>query len=167
MKTTGDFAVNSGPNANSADILTFEEPVTGQQRGPFYHLDRAGLSGWREIGVDGSEAAIQPLDFLSTLVFRRNGGAGRVLAEGSLEPPAVPRPPLPPDPEPGELPLTAEFPLNQPPPPDLTLTIETSTDLQSWTSYASPTLTPDNRLVFPLPSGQGRAFYRLAVSMDF
>ncbi len=167
VKTTGDFAVDSGPNANSADILTFEEPVTGQQRGPFYHLNRAGLSGWRGIGVDGGNAATQPLDFLATLVFRRNGGPGRVLAEGSLEPPAVPRPPLPPNPEPGELPLTAEFPLNQPPPPGVTLTIETSTDLQTWTSYASPVLTADNRLVFPLPSGQGRAFYRLAVSINF
>jgi len=29
LRTSGDFAVDSGPNANSADILTFEEPTTG------------------------------------------------------------------------------------------------------------------------------------------
>jgi hypothetical protein len=167
VRTSGDFRVHSGPNANSADILTFEEPTTGQQRGPFYYLNRAGVAGWREIGVDGSQAANQPLDFLSTLVFRRRGGPGFVLAEGNLAPPAVPRPPLPPDPEPGELPLTAEFPLKQAMPPDVTLMIETSTDLQAWTSHASPTLTEDHRLVFPLPSGQSRAFYRLAVTYNF
>lgn len=167
VRTTGDFAVKSGPNANSADILTFEEPTTGQQRGPFYHLSRAGLSGWQEIGADGSQAAIQPLDFLSTLIFRRRGGPERVLVEGSLVPPLVPRLPLPPDPEPGELPLTAEFPLARPLPADVTLMIETSTDLQTWNSFAAPVLTADNRLVFPLPPGQGRAFYRLAIFLDY
>ena len=165
VRTSGDFAVDSGPNADSADILTFEEPGTGQQRGPFYHLVRDDIAGWREVGVDGSQAAIQPLDFLSTLILRRQGGAGRIFAAGSLDPPAVPRPALPPNPEPDELPLTAEFPLHQAFPPGVTVTVETSTDLQVWTSYAAPTLTADKRLVFPLPAGQGRAFYRLAVSL--
>lgn len=168
VKTTGDYTVDSGPNADGADILTFEEPVTGQPRGPFYHFRRETQSGWREIGVDGSLAAIQPLDFLSTLVFRRNGPPGRVLAEGSLEPPPVPRPPMPPDPEPGELPLIEEFPANINPSvlPYVTLTIETSADLQTWTSYAVTSLNANNRIEFPLPAGQGRAFYRLAVSMN-
>ncbi len=168
VRTTGNFAVDSGPNANSADILTFEEPVTGQQRGPFYHQIRAGLSRWREIGVDGGDAALQPLDFLATLVFRRHSGPGRVLAEGSLVPPLVPRPPLPPDPDPGELPLIAEFPHNINPLalPDVTVTIETSPDLQTWTSSPLNGLNANNRFEFPLPAGQGRAFYRLAVSLN-
>ena len=74
-----------------ADILTFEEPTTGLQRGPFYHLSRPNASGWREVGENGSAASIQPLDFLSILVLRRDGNAGYVLVEGSLDPPAVPR----------------------------------------------------------------------------
>jgi hypothetical protein len=166
VKTTGNFAVNSGPNANSADILTFEEPVTGQQRGPFYHQTRAGLLGWREVGVDGGDAALQPLDYLSTLVFRRHSGPGRVLAEGSLVPPLVPRPPIPPDPEPGELPFTVEFPYFRSIPPGYSPTIETSTDLQTWNTYATPTLNANNRIEFQLPAGQGRAFYRLALTAN-
>jgi hypothetical protein len=166
VKTTGDFAVKSGPNANSADILTFEEPSSGIQRGPFYHSNRAAAPDWIEVGVDDSTASLQPLDFLSTLIIRRRAGPDYILAEGSLEPPSVPRPPLPPDPDPDEVPLTAEFPLRQPPPPDVTFAVETSTDLHTWTPHANVTMTPDNRIVFPLPSGQGRGFYRLAVTLN-
>lgn len=168
VRTAGDYTVDSGPNANSADILTFEEPTTGLQRGPFYHLSRAGLSGWREVGVDGSQAAIQPLDFLSTLIFRRQGGPGRVLVEGSLTPPAVPRPPIPPDPDLGEIPLTEEFPHTlRPLSPNYSVAVETSTDLQTWTSNPVTKLNPNNRYEFELPAGQGRVFYRLAISINF
>ena len=83
VRADGAFSVISGPNAKRADILTFEEPTTGLQRGPFYHLSRPGASGWREVGVNGSTASIQPLDFLSTLVLRRDGNAGYVLVDGS------------------------------------------------------------------------------------
>jgi hypothetical protein len=167
VKTTGDFAVDSGPNANSADILTFEESATGQQRGPFYHLNREGVTGWREVGVDGSSAVIQPMDFLSTLVYRRHGGPGRVLAEGSLEPPAVPRPPLPPNPEPGEVPIVVEFPSNSSLPPDLSIRIEVSTDLQTWTLHQIVQTTPQGKIFSELPTGEGRGFYRWAISFEF
>lgn len=167
VKTTGDFAVASGPSANSADILTFEESVTGQQRGPFYHLNREGLTGWREVGVDGSSAAIQPMDFLSTLVYRRHGGPGRVLAEGSLEPPPVPRPPLPPNPEPGEEPVMVEFPTRNPLPPGLSIRIEVSTDLQTWTLHQMVSTTPEGKIFSELPTGEGRGFYRWAISYEF
>jgi hypothetical protein len=167
IRANGAFSVISGPNAKRADILTFEEPTTGLQRGPFYHLSRPDASGWREVGVNGSTASIQPLDFLSTLVLRRDGhDAGYVLAEGSLELPAVPRPPLPPDPQPGELPLAGELPIPPRLPPNIALSVETSTDLQNWTTYVTPTITND-KAVFNLPSGQGRAFYRLRVTVMF
>lgn len=168
VQATGDFPVISGPNAKSADILTFEEPTTGIQRGPFYHLSRPDASGWREVGVDGSTAPIQPLDFLSTLVLRREGNAGRVLVEGDLNPPAVPRPPLPIDPEPGELPITGEIPYTgpRPLPPDVVVTVETSTDLQSWNPYALTSIV-NGKAPFVLPPGQGRAFFRLKITLDF
>lgn len=164
VRATGDHAVVSGPNARRADLLTFEESSTGMQRGPFYHLSRGKFSGWREVGVNDSTAAIQPMDFLSTLILRRESGNGRVLVEGSIEPPATPRPPLPPDPEPGEVPLKGEFAMPPTPPVDVSFLIETSTDLQTWTTYASP-LKENGKLVFDLPSGQGRAFYRLRVTI--
>lgn len=164
VRATGDHAVVSGPNAGTADLLTFEETSTGMQRGPFYHLSRGEVSGWREVGVDDSTAAVQPMDFLSTLILRRESGNGRVLVEGSLEPPATPRPPLPPDPEPGEIPLKGEFAKPRVPPGDVSYQIETSTDLQTWTTYAIP-VEENGKLVFDLPSGQGRAFYRVRVTL--
>lgn len=167
VSTDGAFPVLSGRNARRADILTFEEPSTGSKRGPFYHLSRPGVSSWREVGFNGSSASIQPLDFLSTLIMWRSGDAGRVLVEGSLDPPAVPRLPLPPDAEPDELPLTVEFPLHQPLPPGVLLSVETSTDLQVWETFATPEITQDLRVVFDLPSGQGRAFYRLKITLVF
>jgi len=166
VRADGAYSIISGPNAKRADILTFEEPTTGLQRGPFYHLSRPNASGWREVGVNGSAAPIQPLDFLSTLVLRRDGNAGYVLVEGSLAPPAVPRPPLPPDPEPGELPLTGELPLPGMLPPGIELSVETSTDLQAWMTYATPQIA-NGKAVFNLPAGQGRAFYRLRVTLLF
>ncbi|MES2658082.1 MAG: hypothetical protein V4689_05660 [Verrucomicrobiota bacterium] len=164
VRATGDFPIMSGPNAKSADILTFEEPTTGIQRGPFYHLSRPGASSWREVGVNGSSAPIQPLDFLSTLVLRREGNAGHVFVEGSLDPPPVPIPPLPPNPEPGELPLTAEMPYPRSLPQSVSLTVETSTDLQTWTTYATPQFA-NGKVIFDLPAGQGRAFYRLKATL--
>lgn len=163
VRAEGMFPVLSGSNATSADILTLEEPTTGVQRGPFYQMAHDGESRWCEVGVDDSTAPLQPLDFLSTLVVRREGPGGYVFAKGSLEPPAIPIPPLPPDPEADETPLFAEIPLRQPIPADLTATVETSTDLQTWTTYTTPELLP-GKVTFQLPSGQGRAFYRLKVS---
>lgn len=161
----GATTVISGPNAASADLLSFEEPTTHTRRGPFYHLDRDGTTGWREVGVDDSDAPLAPLDFLSTLVVQRNGPPGFVLIEGSLTPPAVPRPPLLADPEPGEVALTGELPL-PPLPPNVSIAVEVSADLQTWDFFATPVLQPDNRVTFTLPAGQTRAFYRLAISLS-
>jgi hypothetical protein len=162
VPASGAFPVESGPNASSADLLTFEEPTTGIQRGPFYHLSRPDASGWREVGVDGSTASIQPLDFLSTLILRREGNASRVLVDGSLEVPVVPRPPLPPDPEAGEIPLKGELPF-----PSLhgdsSMRVEISTDLQNWSTHAAVERAPNGKIIFDLPAGQGRAFYRLRI----
>ena len=166
VRAEGAFSIISGPNAKRADILTFEEPVTGLQRGPFYHMVRPNASGWREVGVNGSAAPIQPLDFLSTLVLRRDGNAGRVLVEGSQTPPAVPGSPLPPNPEPGELPLMGELPLPGRLSPDVELSVETSVDLQNWATYATPQIANGNA-VFELPAGQGRGFYRLRITLMF
>lgn len=166
VQTDGAFPVISGPNAKLADILTFEEPTTGNQRGPFYHLSRNDVSGWREVGVNDSSAPLEPLDFLSTLILWRNGNAGRVRVEGSMEPPTVPRPPLPADPEPGEAPLTVVFPMRQVFPPYVRLTVEVSQDLQNWSDYAIASY-QNSVATFQLPAGQTRAFYRLKVSLDF
>lgn len=165
IRNSGAHAVVSGKNSAKADIFTFQEPSTGLQRGPFYHLSRPGVSKWREIGVNNSMASVAQLDLLSTLILHRPGGPGFVFAQGSLTPPATPRPILPPDPEIGELPLTAEFPLRQPLPADVSVELQTSTDLQTWTPSGDVIITtgPINKLNFPLPQGQGRAFYRLKV----
>lgn len=168
VRAEGPFSVTSGPNAKRSDLLIFEEPTSGTQRGPFYHLSKANTSGWRQVGVNGSSAPIQPLDFLSTLILRRPGDPGRVLVEGSLEPPAIPRQALPADPEPGELPLDGQLSTTElriPPtlPPDISLTVESSTDLVSWTSVSS--VSPVNGSVtFSLPAGQSRSFYRVKVT---
>jgi hypothetical protein len=175
IRTDGGFPVTSGLNAERADILTFEEPTTGLQRGPFYHLSKPGSSGWREIGVNDSAASIQPLDFLSTLVLHRDGDAGLVLAEGSLEPPSVPRPVLLPDPEPGELPLTGVLviPRQIVGLGSLSFSFEVSEDLQNWATFSAqnievfPEPDGDRRISFELPPGQRRAFYRLAVTQGF
>jgi hypothetical protein len=175
VRADGSFPVVSGTNARSSDILTFEEPTTGLRRGPFYHLSRPNASGWREVGVNDSTASIEPLDYLSTLILWRNGDAGRLLVEGSLEPPAVPRPLLPPDPEPGEPPLRGELviPRQLTNPnffPNLTYVFENSEDLQTWVPFSASNsevfIEPDGswRLTFELPAGQRRVFYRLKVT---
>lgn len=165
VRMDGPHPVQSGPNASSADILTFEEPITGLQRGPFYHSSDSGDTGWREVGVNDSTAAAQRMDFLSTLILRREGEAGHVLVEGSLEASALPLPPLPPDPEPGEIPLTGELPFPIQLPADAVVVVEISTDLQTWTTHANVQLS-GGKATFDLPSGQHRAFYRLRASLN-
>jgi hypothetical protein len=161
ISTTGDFPVLSGRNSNRSDLLTFEEPFTGIQRGPFYHSSRPNSGGWREVGESGNNSVT--LDLLSTLVLRRNGPPGYVRAEGSLVPGPVP-PVLPPNPEPGELPLYGYLPFPPNPRPELIYEVQISTDLQTWTFQAIPTF-ENGRLKFQLPAGQGRGFYRLRVFM--
>ncbi|MGB6221087.1 MAG: hypothetical protein WBG04_08640 [Haloferula sp.] len=159
IPTTGSFAPVSGPNTTRADLVTLEEP-NGTRRGPFYSSSRASAEGWREIGVNGSNDASQPFDFLSTLILERQGQASYVLAEGSLVAgtPFI----LPPDPEPDEIPLMGEIP-RFPIPPGVTLAVEVSTDLQTWAFHSDVTIDGSNYR-FPLPAGQTRAFYRLRLS---
>lgn len=163
ISSDGSFAVRKGPNARQSDLLTFEEPFSGGQRGPFYYLSRPGADGWREVGVNDSSAPLAPLDLLSTLILHREGPAGYVLAKGNLEPGS--QPPLPPAPDPGEPPLTGEIPFPLAVPPGVVVTIETSLDLQTWTPHATPTFA-NGKATFPLPAGQTRAFYRLNVTLD-
>lgn len=163
ISSTGDYPVTSGPNSIKADLLIFEEPATGIQRGPFYHSSRPNSIGWREVG-EGDGAGIT-LDLLSTLILRRSGAAGYVLAEGSLTPGPVP-PVLPPDPEPGEIALFGDLPYPQNPRPDVTVEVQISKDLQTWTTHANPTLA-NGRATFQLPAGQSRSFYRLKVTLAF
>lgn len=162
IRTDGDHPVRPGVNANRADLLTLEGPG-GNSRGPFYYLSRPGSEGWREVGINDSDEAIQPLDYLSTLVLRRNGPSTYLLAEGSLA--AGPGFELSPDPEPGEVPLSGELPLPPALPPDISLAVETSTDLQSW-STAAVLIPEGNKAIFPLPPGQTRAFYRLNINLS-
>ena len=163
ISSEGDHSIRKGPNARQSDLLTFEEPFSGGQRGPFYYLSRPGADGWREVGVNGSSAPLEPLDLLSTLVLHRDGPAGHVLAKGSLEPGN--HPPLPPDPEPGEPTLTGELPLPAFLPPGVTVTVETSADLQTWSPHPLDYVA-NGKVLFTLPAGQTRAFYRLNVTLD-
>jgi hypothetical protein len=159
----GNHPILAGPNANQADLLTFEEPSTGGRRGPFYFLSRPGSQDWREIGVNGSNDAIESLDLLSTLVLQRRGAAGYVFAEGSLTPePGVQTPPVP---DPGEPALTGElqlprFLLGD----DLVYEVQVSTDLQNWIPQIVELTLNGNMLTFPLPAGYRRGFYRLKVT---
>ncbi len=160
VSATGDFPVLSGVNSSQADLLTFEEPFTGNQRGPFYHSSRPNAEGWREIGETAGGTG-DAMDLLSTLILRRTGAPGYVRVEGSL----VPNPsalPLPPDPEPGETPLMGEMAI-PPGSSDRFLQVQTSTDLQTWSPVPGVTLIPgsNTRVEFPLPGGQTRSFYRL------
>lgn len=163
ISSDGNFPIRKGPNARQSDLLTFEEPFSGGQRGPFYYLTRPGADGWREVGVNDSSAPLAPLDLLSTMVLHREGPAGYVLAKGSLVPGN--HPPLPPAPEPGEPPLTGELPFPNFLPPDVSVTVETSIDLQSWAPHAVVPL-GNGKVTFPLPAGQTRGFYRLNVTLD-
>ncbi len=163
ISATGAFPVLSGPNSNKADLLTFEEPSTGTQLGPFYHSSKPNSGGWREVGK--SEGAGLSLDPLSTLILRRDGPPGFVFAAGSLVPGPVPVV-LPPDPEPGEVPLFGDLPYPQNFPSDLSVEVQISTDLQTWTAHANPTIA-NGRATFQLPAGQSRSFYRLKVALLF
>ena len=164
ITSTGDHAVITGPNAKRADLLTFEEPSTGNQQGPYYRKNGAN-GDWREVGVNGGGGAVARLDFLSTLVLRREGDPGYVLANGSLDPGSTPPPP--PVPEPGEPVLTAELPVPlRQVDPGLIMTVEISTDLQTWAPVAQVVYDGSGKLAFDLPAGQRRAFYRLHVTLD-
>lgn len=162
ITSEGPYSILKGRNANRADLLTFEEPATRVQKGPFYYRSRPNDSGWREVGVNGSDQPLQPLDMLSTLTLRRQGVPGYVLAEGSLDPSPNGPPPIHPDPIEGELPITMEFPFHVNPHPSLVFTLEKSVDLQTWgpTSFTIE----GQRIVFPLPTGESRAFYRVTVT---
>ena len=168
FSSEGSYSLLAGPNANQADLLTFEEPSTGGQRGPFYFLSRPGSQGWREVGVNGSNDAIEPLDLLSTLVLQRRDATGYVFAEGSLTP--GPGTQVPPTPEPGEPVLIGEIrlPPNVSFPSGLIYQVQVSTDLQNWVPLPDIVVTENGKLrTFPLPPGYSRSFYRLMVTMNF
>ena len=162
VTSSGDHAVIAGRNANRADLLTFEEPSTGNQKGPFYRSVETSGGAWREVGVNDSSGAATRLDFLSTLTLRRHGAPGYVLVNGSLEPGSTPPPPL--EPEPGEPALTGEFPLPPSMPPGLLMTVEVSTDLQAWSPHEQVVYNGSGTLTFSLPAGLRRGFYRLNVT---
>jgi hypothetical protein len=169
ISSDGGFSVIKGANASSADLLTLEEASTGRQRGPFYFSTAApGPEAWREIGVNGIGAAIQPLDLLSTLILRRDGPPGYVLARGSLEPPAPGTfVPVPGNPEPGEVPLTAEVtrPWRIGSSDSFDVYLEKSTDLVAWEIIAW--LPPDvTQYTFQLPLGESRTFYRFKAARN-
>lgn len=159
---SGDFAVDSAPNASRADLLTFHEPATGERRGPFYLSSGEGLEGWLEVGIDDSDRAEQRLDPLSALVLRHSAKAGYIQARANLSPEG-PAPPLP-DAEPGAPQLTGEFPLREDLPSDVTATVEISTDLRNWSPQA-PGNREGDKITFPLPTGESHAFYRLRVEI--
>lgn len=164
ISSTGPHSVEKGRNASRADLLTFEEPSSGITRGPFYYRSSSFDSGWREVGIDDGGAALQPLDLLSTLTLRRREAAtGYVLARGSLEPVPGGVPPIDPAPEPGEPPLTVTFPMPPTHPPDGVIwQLETSIDLQTWTPMVHLERSPGG-IVFNLPAGASRAFYRITI----
>lgn len=166
ISSSGPFSIFKGINTETADLLMFQEPTTANQRGPFYFRSQLGAEGWRKVGINGSNEASQSLDFLSTLILQRDGPPGYLFAKGSIEP----GPPisLPPDPEPGEVPLIGELKGPRAMLPDTSFAVEISTDLQTWTIFANSnelTQLPNGRLRFTLPSGQKRAFYRLKVTL--
>lgn len=164
IASTGPFAIEKGRNASRADLLTFEEPASGITKGPFYYRTSSFDSGWREVGIDDSEAPLQPLDLLSTLTLRRReASTGYVLARGSLDPAPGGVPPVDPAPEPGEPPLTVTFPMPPTHPPEGVIwQLETSIDLQTWTPLVHLDRSPEG-IVFNLPAGASRAFYRITI----
>ncbi len=164
IASEGPFAVTKGRNATRADLLFFDEPYSGARKGPFYYRNSPADAGWREVGVNGSGQPVQALDMLSTLTLRREGAPGFVLAEGSLEPSPAGQLPIPPDPEPGELPITIDFPLPPALPPDVIYSLEKSTDLQTWETFPF-IVVESGSLTFELPPGASRAFYRVVVTL--
>ena len=167
VSSNGAFPIDKGQNATTADLLTLHEPTISNQRGSYYFSSKLGFEGWRKVGETSSNEANQALDFLSTLILQRDGPAGYVFAKGSLI--SGPQISLPPDPEPGELPLTGElkFPRGFTPRPNLLYQVETTTDFQIWNLLTVPVNQLGNgNLSFNLPPGQKRAFYRLKVTLN-
>jgi hypothetical protein len=88
-----------------------------------------------------------------------------VLAEGSSIPGAA-LATVPADPEPGEIPLVGELEVPSNFPGSWDYSVQTSTGSQTWTLAGSIAKYSD-RVTFPLPAGQGRAFYRIRVASPF
>ncbi|WP_367872584.1 hypothetical protein [Luteolibacter sp. Populi] len=151
VSSSGPFAVKSGKNAAQSDILSFEDPAGVAGSGPFYYRSRSNDTGWRAVGTNDSDAPLQPLDMLSTLVLRHEGEDAFVRVNADLTaPPGGPFVP-PADPDPGELPLEVEVPNPvNPSPAELTIVLETSKDLATW-SPVSFTPRADHRVFFQLP----------------
>ncbi len=166
VNSEGDFSVQKGKNAKTADILMFEEPSTGERRGPFYFQSNGDTQRWREIGVNGNDGPITPLDMLSTLILHRSGPDGYVRVEGDIDLPASPSPPIPSSPDPGEIPLTAEIKVPRNFPPGVFPVLHTTTDLVHWSILPYPERT-DGRVIFQLPPGESRAFYRISVTLAY
>lgn len=164
VETSGTFAVKGGEHAAQADILNFHEPTTGARLGPFFYRNTFNDSGWCEVGVYQSHELMEAPDWLSTLVLRRNGEAGYVRVKGSIIVPPQGIPPISPDPWVGELPLEVEVPSTGPYPSDVVIKLEKSANLRDWTEIAYEQR-PDRRVIFNLPPGESRAFYRLNVSL--
>jgi len=167
VTSTGPFSVKSGKNAAQADILSFFDPAGLAERGPFYYRSRNNDTGWQAVGANDSEAPLQPLDMLSTLVLQHQGEDSYIrLNPDFTAPPGGPFVP-PADPDQGELPLEVEMPnlfnaQNVPPWLDIVIILETSSDLVNWNPIARP-FGPNERILFQLPPGESRAFYRLRV----
>lgn len=165
ISSSGTHPIGKGQNSKTADLLTLYEPITSNQRGPYYFSSKPGFEGWRKVGETGSNEASQALDFLSTLILQRDGPAGYVFAKGSLVP--GPQISLPPDPEPGELPLTGVLKYPGQIPPGLTMEVEVSNNLQTWAPLGVLTIPLGNGdFSFDLPPGQKRAFYRLKLAFN-
>lgn len=160
---SGAFSPIKGRNTNRADLITLEEPYSGLQKGPFYLSSRPNALGWRKVGANTHNETLEPIDFLSTLIINRRGPAGFVRVEGSLEP--GPQLLIPENADPGETPLFGEISFSHPLPPDVLAVAEVSMDLQNWSFSANAELV-NGVFRFPLPSGQGRAFYRIKATLE-
>lgn len=160
---SGAFSPIKGRNANRADLITLEEPYSGLQKGPFYLSSRPNALGWRKVGANTHDETLEPIDFLSTLLIHRRGPAGFVRVEGSLEP--GPQLFIPENAAPGETPLFGEIAFPNPIPPKVIAIAEVSTDLQNW-SFSANAEVVNGVFRFPLPSGQGRAFYRIKATIE-
>lgn len=170
----GEFSPLTGANTSSADIFTLYSASSPDPRGSFYLRSAPSEDQWREIGINNSAQAEQPLDFLSALKVTTKRSSGFLLVEAEAEPfataPASP-PPLPPDPSPNEVDLfaTLEFGFLSLP-PDLSHVLERSADLVNWTQIGPGIFfDPGTPIEFtvPLPAGQSRNFYRLVITSPF
>ncbi len=158
------FFVREGRTPLSADLLTFEEPFTSTQRGPFYFQSHPRNPGWRLVGDNDPATVAQPPDLLSALIVRRFGPPGYIRIEGSEDPPAQQPQPPPSDAEPDEAPLEGEMPFIITSHPDLKTQLQTSLDLAQWSELPFEP-GEDGRITFQLPPGSSRAFYRISVSL--